>query len=100
MRKAVAGMDVVISTANGIVPQRSKANAATVNGQALRLIEWCEQAGVGRFVQSSVPTYLGEGSVPELHGKRLIEKRLFCIVDANNCYSKRRPHGCVPRHGV
>ncbi len=77
MRKAVVGMDVVISTANGIVPQRSKANAATVNGQALRLIEWCEQAGVGRFVQSSVPTYPGEGSVPELHGKRLIEKRLF-----------------------
>ena len=40
MRNAVAGMDVVISTANGIVPQRSKANAATVNEQALRLIEW------------------------------------------------------------
>ena len=36
-----------------------------------------EQAGVARFVQSSVPTYPGEGSVPELHGKRLIEKRLF-----------------------
>ena len=77
MRNATAGIDVVISTANGIVPQRSKANAATVNGQAIRLIELCEQVGVKRFVQSSAPSYPGESSVPELHGKRLIEKRLF-----------------------
>ena len=76
LRKAVEGIDVVISTANGVVPQHNGGDAGSVNKAALSLITLCEQAGVKRFVQSSVPTYSGDSNVPELHGKRLIEKRL------------------------
>ena len=73
---AVAGMDVVISSANGILPQKRGDTAASVNDGALELIRLCEQAGVSRFVQSSVPPYEREDRVPELRGKRLIEQRL------------------------
>ena len=76
IREAVKGMDVVISTANGILPQRKGDNAKNVNEGALRLIGLCEEAGVARFVQSSVPPYKYENDVPELRGKRLIEARL------------------------
>ena len=76
MRRAVAGKDVVISSANGILPQRKGDNAANVNEAALELIRLCEEAGVSRFVQSSVPPYKGENDVPELRGKRQIEQRL------------------------
>ena len=76
LRKAVRGMDVVISTANGVVPQHNGGDAGSVNKAALTLITLCEQAGVKRFVQSSVPTYKGDSNVPELQGKRHIEKRL------------------------
>lgn len=73
---AVAGMDVVISTANGIIPQRPGDTARSVNAGALQLIRLCEDAGVTRFVQSSVPPWRGEQRVPELAGKRAIEARL------------------------
>lgn len=76
LRSAVAGMDVVISTANGVVPQDRGGDAGKVNEGALSLIRICEEAGVQRFVQSSVPTYEREQEVPELRGKREIEKRL------------------------
>jgi len=75
IREAVRGMDVVISTANGIVPQKKSDDAKSVNEGAIRLISICEKAGVKRFVQSSVPTYNNEKSVPELHGKRIVEKK-------------------------
>ena len=74
--EAVAGKDVVISSANGILPQKKGDNAGNVNESALELIRLCEEAGVSRFVQSSVPPYNGENKVPELRGKRLIEQRL------------------------
>ena len=77
IRRALAGIDVVISTANGIIPQKKGDHASSVNESAVRLISWCEESGVARFVQSSVPTYQGENRVPELRGKRLIEQRLL-----------------------
>ena len=76
MAKAVEGIDVVVSTANGVVPQKKSDNAASVNDHALRFIEICENAGVKRFVQSSTPSYPGEQRVPELAGKRRLEQRL------------------------
>ena len=76
IRKALVGINVVISTANGIIPQKKGDNASSVNEDATRLITLCEEAGVERFVQSSVPTFKHENTVPELRGKRLIEKRL------------------------
>lgn len=76
LEAAVSGIDVVISTANGVVPQHEGGHAGSVNRAALDFIAVCERAGVKRFVQSSVPPYKGEDAVPELHGKRLIEKRL------------------------
>jgi uncharacterized protein YbjT (DUF2867 family) len=76
MVKAVEGMDVVISTANGIVPQKKSDTAASVNDHALKFIDICERAGVRRFVQSSTPSYPDEERVPELAGKRRLERRL------------------------
>ena len=76
MIKAVQGIDVVISTANGIIPQKKADTATSVNDQALRLIDICEQAGVTRFVQSSTPSYPKDERVPELAGKRRLEQRL------------------------
>ena len=76
IRSALVGIDVVISTANGIIPQKKGDHAGGVNDSALRLIGLCEELGVQRFVQSSVPSYSHENRVPELRGKRLIEKRL------------------------
>lgn len=76
LRTALVGIDVVVSTANGVVPQHHGGDAGSVNQAALGLIRICEESGVKRFVQSSVPTYQGEDHVPELRGKRLIEKRL------------------------
>jgi len=74
---ALKGIDVVISTANGIIPQKKGDTARSVNDSAQRLISLCEQAGVQRFVQSSVPSYPHENRVPELRGKRQIERRLL-----------------------
>jgi uncharacterized protein YbjT (DUF2867 family) len=76
MAKAVEGIDVVISTANGVIPQKKSDTAASVNDHALRFIEICEKAGVTRFVQSSTPSYPGDHRVPELAGKRRLEERL------------------------
>jgi len=77
IKAALAGIDVVISTANGIIPQKAGDTARSVNAAAERLITLCEDAGVQRFVQSSVPSYRRENSVPELRGKRRIERRLL-----------------------
>ncbi len=41
MIKAVDGIDVVISTANGIVPQKKSDTAASVNDHALKFIDIC-----------------------------------------------------------
>jgi uncharacterized protein YbjT (DUF2867 family) len=76
MTKAVEGIDIVVSTANGVVPQKKSDTAARVNDHALRFIEICEKAGVKRFVQSSTPSFPKEQRVPELAGKRRLEQRL------------------------
>ena len=76
IRRAVQGMDVVISTANGLIPVGKPDGVREVNEAAVRLIGICEEAGVKRFVQSSVPPYKYEKTIPELWGKRLIEQRL------------------------
>lgn len=76
MAKAVEGIDAVVSTANGVVPQKKSDTAASVNEHALRFIGTCEKAGVKRFVQSSTPSYPHEQRVPELAGKRRLEERL------------------------
>ncbi len=73
---AVQGMNVVINTANGLLPQKKGDSVTGVNDGAVRLITLCENAGVERFVQSSTPTFKYDKNVPELWGKRLIEKRL------------------------
>ena len=77
IKAALVGVDVVISTANGIIPQKKGDNASSVNDSAIRLVDLCEAAGVERFVQSSVPSYPDEDRVPELRGKRQIERRLL-----------------------
>ena len=76
IKNAVRGMDVVISTANGLLPQKKSDSVASVNEGAVKLISICEDAGVQRFVQSSVPPYEHEKDIPELIGKRKIEQRL------------------------
>ena len=76
IRNAVRGMDMVISTANGLIPQNKFDSVASVNESAVKLISICEDAGVQRFVQSSVPPYEHEAEIPELIGKRQIEERL------------------------
>ena len=75
--RALRGIDVVVNTANGVVPQSGGGNAGQVNERVLRLIDLAEEAGVRRFVQSSVPPYRHEQRIPELRGKRRIEERLF-----------------------
>lgn len=77
LKRAVVDMDVVISTANGVVPQHQGGDAGRVNEAAVAFIKISEEAGVKRFVQSSVPTYVNDHRVPELNGKRLIEHALI-----------------------
>lgn len=76
IKEAVKGIDVVINTANGLLPQKKGDSVTGVNDGAIKLISICEDAGVSRFVQSSTPTFKHDNDVPELLGKRLIEKRL------------------------
>ena len=76
VKDAVIGMDVVINTANGLLPQKKGDSVNGVNEAAVKLISICEDAGVKRLVQSSTPTFKHDKDVPELWGKRLIEQRL------------------------
>ncbi|MEL6107940.1 MAG: NAD(P)H-binding protein [Planctomycetota bacterium] len=70
------GVDVVVSSANGIIPESRGVNAERVNDSYEAFITACEAAGVDRFVQSSVPSHRIESTVPELGGKRAIEEWL------------------------
>ena len=76
LRRALRGIDVVVSTANGLLPQRPGDSVVGVNDAAVRLVGLCEEAGVRRFVQSSTPTFVHDERIPELRGKRRIEERL------------------------
>lgn len=77
LRDAVQGMDIVISTANGVIPQDKNDTGATIFKGARKLVAICEEAGVERFVQSSIGTHPMEDQVPELKGKRSLEKALL-----------------------
>ena len=75
--KAIAGVDVVVSTANAVIPRSRKDNIREMSGAGYEaLIRAAERHEIRRFVQSSVPTHKMEDRVPELRGKRAIETRL------------------------
>lgn len=74
---ALKGVTSVVSTANAIIPTHKKDSVLDINlGGYETLIAACERAGVEQFVQSSVPVHSLERHVPELAGKRAIERRL------------------------
>ncbi len=75
--KALKGIDTVVSSANGIIPSgKTMSIKAMSTGGYEDFISAAEEAGVRHWVQSSVPTWTKELTVPELAGKRLIEERL------------------------
>ena len=77
LRRALENVDIVVSSANGIIPSGRTMSVASMNRDGHdALIEEAERAGMRQFVQSSVPSHPMEGSVPELAGKRALEKRL------------------------
>lgn len=77
LRAALQGIQIVISTANAIVPQgRTQSVDQMADDGYGALIEEAEAAGVRQFIQSSVPSHPLEKKVPELSGKRRIEARL------------------------
>ncbi|MGF1477051.1 MAG: SDR family oxidoreductase [Geminicoccaceae bacterium] len=77
LKRAMEGVDVVMSTANGIIPSGATLPIDKMSNTGYEtLIKVAETAGVRRFVQSSVPSHPLERSVPELTGKRHIEARL------------------------
>lgn len=77
LRAAVKDIEVVLSTANAIIPRSSRDDVSKMNlGGYQDLITACEEAGVRQFIQSSVPSHPIESKVPELAGKRAIEARL------------------------
>ena len=74
---ALEGVDTVVSSANGIIPSgRTMSVASMAAGGYESFISAAEEVGVRHWVQSSVPSYGGDASIPELAGKRLIETRL------------------------
>ena len=77
LKRALDGVDIVVSSANSIIPSDRTLSVASINDEGSeRLIAEAEQAGVRQFVQSSVPVWEHESTVPELAGKRLLEQRL------------------------
>ncbi|MEM7641106.1 MAG: NAD(P)H-binding protein [Pseudomonadota bacterium] len=77
LRRALDGIDVVVATANAILPVggTSTATALARDGYGALIAE-AERAGVSQFVLASVPSHPLERVVPELGAKRLIETRL------------------------
>ena len=77
LRRAVKDMDFVVSSANSIIPSGTTLSVKQINSSGYdALITAAEDAGVHQFIQSSVPQHAMESTVPELAGKRLLEKRL------------------------
>lgn len=78
LRRAMSDVDIVVSSANSIIPSGKTLSVKRINDSGYEnLITVAEEAGVHQFVQSSVPKHALEATVPELAGKRLIEKRLL-----------------------
>ena len=77
IKDALRGVQIVVNTANGIIPQKKQDSVQRINqAGANMLIETCEQQGVERFVQSSVPVHDVGDKIDEIKGKRSIEDRL------------------------
>lgn len=75
--RALENVDCVVSTANSIIPTSKTLSVKSIHRDGYEaLVSACEMAGVRQFIQSSVPVYKHQDSVPELAGKRLLEKRL------------------------
>lgn len=75
---ALKGIDTVVSSANAVVPSgKTMPVESMASGGYNNFISAAEEVGtVQQWIQSSVPTWEYESTVPELAGKRLIEKRL------------------------
>ena len=77
LERALVGIETVVSSANGIIPSgRTMSVGAMAAGGYGDFIAAAEAAGVRHWVQSSVPSWADEATVPELAGKRRIEARL------------------------
>ena len=75
--RALVGIDTVVSSANAIIPSGRTMSVRAMNDSGYdAFVAAAEAAGVRRWVQSSVPSHALESSVPELAGKRLVERRL------------------------
>lgn len=77
--QALKGIDVVVSSANAIIPSGKTMSVKAISDQGYEnFISAAEEAGVRQWVQSSVPSVSPafDATVPELAGKRLIEARL------------------------
>lgn len=85
LTRACDGVDVVVATANTIVPRRGERTASLIPGY-LYLAEHAEAAGVRRFVFVSVPTALIGRGAAEFEEKAEVEAALrgrsfeLCVV--------------------
>lgn len=78
LKRALDGVERVVSSANSIIPDGKTLSVKAMNEDGYdALIDEAEKAGVTQFVQSSVPTWEREATVPELAGKRVLEDRLL-----------------------
>ncbi|GAB2695195.1 SDR family oxidoreductase [Thalassiella azotivora] len=74
---AVDGVDVVVATANGVVP-RAGEDVRSVDADGYRaLVDACVAAGVRRFVHASVGCSPVDDQVPGVAAKRRTEERLL-----------------------
>ncbi|WP_224816533.1 SDR family oxidoreductase [Hasllibacter sp. MH4015] len=78
LRRALHGIEVVVATANAIIPQgRTQSIPQMARDGYGALIEEAEAAGVRHFILASVPAHPLERAVPELAAKRTIEALLM-----------------------
>ena len=76
VEQACRNIDVVIATANAVIPRKGD-TFASVEGEGYRnLIAACQQQKVRQFIFASVPITPIDEQVAALHYKRLTEKRL------------------------
>jgi len=73
---ACRGTDIVVATANVVVPEGPTSFEAVEGRGYSSLIESCRRHGVDRFVFMSVPVTPHDAKVPLFRYKRLIESRL------------------------
>ncbi len=79
LEKALVGIDTVISSANAVIPSGKNVTVKDISERGYEnFISAAEAAGVRQWVQSSVPAADArtDASVPEIAGKRFIERRL------------------------